>query len=384
MAPLGPRLFQFTDTSTPAPTSWAWDFNGDQVVDSTLQNPTWNFGASCGTNVVSMAVHRLCKGPFTATQSVTLSPNTFTTLLSGGTGLSGVGSGNTFDINVTNPSGVTICSLEVTPYMATPVVGTPMTCTIWVTDAPGGYLANHTNAAVWRQVATGTGTYAGGTLGAPIPVAMALSNPIYVPFGTFGMAVHITAGTGIAYTSLTTQTSYVGPDFTIVAGNGKSAPFNATANNPRAFNGRFHYSTTTSGGLAGYGFFGAGCPGTLGIPHVLNTTQPTIGGTLSTSLDNLQFAIAVMVLGVSNTLSGGAIPLPLDLTFLGAPGCSLRVSLDATDTVVGAGTTATWSFNIPNNPALLGVQLYNQAASLDSTNAFGFVMSDAYAWLVGN
>jgi hypothetical protein len=90
-----------------------------------------------------------------------------------------------------------------------------------------------------------------------------------------------------------------------------------------------------------------------------------------------------MVVGLSNTLSGGVIPLPLDLGVLGAPGCPLRVSLDVTDTVVGAGTTGNWNFNIPNNPVLVGFQLYNQAASLDSVNAFGFVMSDAYAWMVG-
>ena len=34
-----PNVFQFTDTTTPTPTAWAWDFNGDNIVDSTLQNP---------------------------------------------------------------------------------------------------------------------------------------------------------------------------------------------------------------------------------------------------------------------------------------------------------------------------------------------------------
>lgn len=33
----------FTDTSTGSPTGWAWDFNNDTVVDSTLQNPTYTF-----------------------------------------------------------------------------------------------------------------------------------------------------------------------------------------------------------------------------------------------------------------------------------------------------------------------------------------------------
>jgi PKD repeat protein len=41
-----PYTVHFTDTthggSTPYK-SWAWDFNGDGITDSTLQNPTWNF-----------------------------------------------------------------------------------------------------------------------------------------------------------------------------------------------------------------------------------------------------------------------------------------------------------------------------------------------------
>lgn len=382
VAPISGSTFQFTDTSTPTPTSWAWDFDGDLVTDSTAQNPTWTFGSSCGAQTVQLTVSRLCKGPYTTTQTALLSPNTFTTLLSGGTGLAAVGSGNTFDIQVTNPAGIAICSLEVTPYMSTPVLGTPLTCTVWITANAGGYLANHTNAAVWRQVATGTGTYAGGTLAAPVPVLMSLSNRIYVPFGNYAMAVHMTAGSGIAYTIVAAPSLYPGPDFNIVTGNAKSAPFNAAANAGRAWNGRIHYSTPTSGGLAGYGFFGAGCAGTLGISHALNSTQPVVGGTLSTTVDNLEFGVAVMVLGLSNTVFG-AIPLPLDLTGLGAPGCPLRVSLDATVAVVG-GPSAPWNFSIPNVATLLGMQLYNQAAPLSSINAFGFVVSDAYAWVIGS
>ncbi len=378
-----PNVIQFTDTSTPTPTSWAWDFNGDNVVDSTAQNPIWLAPSPCSPSQVSLTVNRLCKGPFTTSQALVLSPSTLQTPFVGGNGLSGVTTGNTFDIQVTNPQGITICALSLAPYMTTPVVGTPLACTVWVTDAAGGFAANHTNAAVWRQVATGSGTFLGGVFTAPVPTPMVLSNPIYLPAGTFGMAVHMTAGSGLAYTTLTGNVTYTGPDFSITCGNGKSAPFNATANANRGFNGRIHYSTAGPVGLAGYGFFGAGCAGTLGIPRVQNTSLPTIGGTLNTTLTNLQAGVAVMVVGVSNTVTGGVLPLPLDLAAFGAPGCRLRVSLDVTDTVIGAGNTANWSFGVPNNPAFIGFQLFNQAASLDTTNAFGFVMSDAYAWMVG-
>jgi len=44
---------QFTDTSTGSPTSRAWDFNGDGVTDSTVQNPIVTYGTA-GTYTVSL------------------------------------------------------------------------------------------------------------------------------------------------------------------------------------------------------------------------------------------------------------------------------------------------------------------------------------------
>ncbi|MHC4812570.1 MAG: hypothetical protein ACYTFN_05700 [Planctomycetota bacterium] len=42
----GPLKVQFTDTtysSSPPVKTWAWDFNGDSKIDSTVQNPTWTY-----------------------------------------------------------------------------------------------------------------------------------------------------------------------------------------------------------------------------------------------------------------------------------------------------------------------------------------------------
>jgi hypothetical protein len=66
------------------------------------------------------------------------------------------------------------------------------------------------------------------------------------------------------------------------------------------------------------------------------------------------------------------------------PGCPLRVSFEATLTMVGPGTSASLSFGVPSTPALVGTQLYTQALSLDpALNAFGFGLSDAAVLLVG-
>jgi predicted outer membrane repeat protein len=44
---------QFTDTSINVPSSWTWDFDGDGVIDSTSQNPTWIYTTD-GTYTVTL------------------------------------------------------------------------------------------------------------------------------------------------------------------------------------------------------------------------------------------------------------------------------------------------------------------------------------------
>ena len=50
-----PLAVQFTDQSLGNPTNWAWDFDGDLVVDSTLQNPTHTY-TSAGSYTVTLTV----------------------------------------------------------------------------------------------------------------------------------------------------------------------------------------------------------------------------------------------------------------------------------------------------------------------------------------
>ena len=83
------------------------------------------------------------------------------------------------------------------------------------------------------------------------------------------------------------------------------------------------------------------------------------------------------MLGFSNTASSIG-PLPVQLTPFGAPGCSARVSLDATSFLVGSGGVATYNFTVPNNQAFIGMQIFTQALALDAgINAMGAVTSDA-------
>nr|WP_319372975.1 leucine-rich repeat protein [uncultured Methanobacterium sp.] len=46
-----PLTVQFNDTSSNNPTGWAWDFDNDGIVDSTLQNPTWTYNTASNYTV---------------------------------------------------------------------------------------------------------------------------------------------------------------------------------------------------------------------------------------------------------------------------------------------------------------------------------------------
>jgi hypothetical protein len=232
-------------------------------------------------------------------------------------------------------------------------------------------------------VATASGT---SNATANQPSTATFATPLHVPQGSYGVALRYT---GINPRYVSGASTVANGDLSLTLGSAAQTtlgPFqgpSATVNTPRTWSGTIYYGTNNITGLAGYGFTGQGCPGSLGFVTMNASTLPQLGGTLQTTLTNLQNDLAVVILGLSNS-TWGVTPLPLDLGFLGAPGCKLRVSVDVTLTVVGAGGTGSFSFPIPANPALNGFVVHNQAASFDTVNPFGFALSHAYGWTVGN
>ena len=139
------------------------------------------------------------------------------------------------------------------------------------------------------------------------------------------------------------------------------------------------------GSLAHVRPYGAGCAGTLGTPQFATqvTALPVVGQVLVANVDNLPLGLAVVGLGASDTVSGG-LPLPLDLTPLGMPGCNLLADPLVTDLVAGAGPSLLWGLAIPPQSALVGLRLYGQAFSLDlPANSFGFTASNGARFKVG-
>jgi PKD repeat protein len=371
---LAPLTVQFTDTSDMPATSWDWDLDGDSITDSTLQNPAWVYASASPVNV-TLKVTRLCSPISQVTKSV-IPVQQLTTNLAVN---NGVGTPATlyFNLNVLNPRGVNITSFDT----ITQTISTPFTADVFL--RPGTYQTFELNPAGWTQVGTASGVTPAV---ANTPANSAFPLALHIPFGSYGVAIRY-VGAYPRYVTQPALTTWSNGDLSLTAGAASlstAGPFTGTnLNSPRSWAGTIYYGTNNVTQLAGYGFFGPGCPGSVGQSHLVNTTHPQLGGVLSVNVSNMQFAVGLMILGLSNTISGFG-PLPVDLTALGMPGCPLRVSLDATDAVIGAGTSATWNFAIPNSAPLIGMLLYNQCANFDTINPFGMVLSDASGWVLGN
>lgn len=144
----------------------------------------------------------------------------------------------------------------------------------------------------------------------------------------------------------------------------------------------WHYGPAAHGAT-----FGAGCPGSLGVPSLaLNGGQtPQFGRPCRFDLGNLPHNAALLAAGLSDTAAGPLqIPLPLSLSFVGMPGCDLLVDPAHQELVIGSGNAASYALPIPNAPALTGVQLYLQAFVLDaSANALGMTVSNGVRLTIG-
>jgi PKD repeat protein len=372
-----PNIFQFTDTTTPAATAWAWDFDNDGITDSTAQNPVAAMSL-CAAATVRLDATRNCRTA-TTTQTFFVAANTLGTPFAGGNGLSS-NAVVFFDVNVANPTGINICAMD--HNTSTTAVGTPFSVDLYVT--PGTYVGNDNNIAPWRLVATGNGIAQGDG----VPSSAAFNQPVYLPTGTFGLALHYRTS-AVRYTGTTNggpPTIVSNSDMTLTLGAVRSTLFNnGSFFSIRTWNGNIHYDTCTTGGSAGYGFFGPGCPTSQSLISSQSVvTPPRLGSTLSVDLGNLPLNAGIQILGFSNTMSAFG-PLPLDTTPFGAPGCFGRVSVDATVFLLGSGGTANWSLTIPATPSLACLQFYTQCLVIDPTaNTLGAVLGDAYAGVIGS
>ncbi|MBL8723155.1 MAG: S8 family serine peptidase [Planctomycetes bacterium] len=96
-------------------------------------------------------------------------------------------------------------------------------------------------------------------------------------------------------------------------------------------------------------------------------------------------ALAFLLLGLEDRNWQGQ-PLPRDLGFLGAPGCTVLTSTNSSELqLCGAAGTSSRSLLLPADPTLLQVSVFHQAAVLDpAANALGVTLSGGIQGVLGN
>ena len=362
----------FTDTSVGA-TGWQWDFDGDGVTDSVVQNPTWTPGA--GSYDVALTVTNGCRTA-TVRRRIDAVTGNWQAAYNGTNGSATKQSVSFIDLDITSTSAIVVTALDV---CTTTHLGNNVPVRVWLCD--GTAVGKQTNASLWREAANGSGISVGSNAGTRI----VLDRPILLlPGRTYGVGIQMLdahnyyVSPGIASTTT--------PDF-VINYRGISittTPFTLTPVT-RQFLGALYYTKVNSWPVGAISPMALGCSGSLGVPSLkpVGTTRPKLGTQFDVELGNMPFGLGVMILGLSNQV-GPFGPLPLDLAFLGMPGCPLLVSPDITSTILGVGTAGVYSLSFPAIPANAGFQFYLQGLSIDpAANAFGAAMSDAVALVTG-
>ncbi len=363
---------QFTDTSVGA-SGWLWDFDDDGVVDSTLQNPSFTFGA--GSYNVQLTVTNGC-GIASKTMRIDAVTDTWSLPYNASTNLIAKQALAFFDLGITANDALILTGLDVNTIVH---IGQPCPVKVWLTDSTAAGKQN--NQALWREVASGNGISAAGNA----PTRIELDRPILLlPGRSYGMAVHYLDAQAHYVNPLVPVTS--GPDFvfTPIGVTTATNPFSLT-NTTRQFVGGFHYTKASAWPVGSITTFAQGCAGTLGVPTLqpAGTSRPKLGTTFTVDLDNTALGGAFVLFGFSNQFSGFG-QLPLDLGFFGAPGCSAFVSADTSTFAFSGQPLVQVVASLPNAPALAGIRYYMQALSVDPTvNALGGVMSDALVLCTG-
>lgn len=130
--------------------------------------------------------------------------------------------------------------------------------------------------------------------------------------------------------------------------------------------------------------YGTGC----GTPAVefSPTANPIIGETAGALVSGAPTSFGGVSLGFSDTHLGALPSLPLDLAFIGMPGCELLQSNDISGLSVTPLTASTMRFEsaIPNSSSLLGAHVFVQAYCLaPGENQLQMVLSNGIDWLIG-
>lgn len=133
--------------------------------------------------------------------------------------------------------------------------------------------------------------------------------------------------------------------------------------------------------------FGSGCPGSNGTPTLDACMQSStaLGHRLCVTLGNLPPAVG----DPAFVMIAARTPVPVDLSVLGMPGCTLEIQPFLSEPARKSGTTATWNLPITNDPSQVGFTLHLQGFVVDRPfgsswpNALGATVTNAATGVVG-
>ena len=365
---LAPFKVSFTDKSTGPVAVRTWDFDGDGKVDSTAPNPTFTYTKDGTFDVKLTAIGPCNQDSVTKKGLVTIGEACLTTLFADNNGGSS-GWGVAFDVDVKNPNGLKITSMDVNSSAA---VNSTVAIDVYIT--PNTYVGNDTNAAVWTKVATGSGP--GKGRGVPTPINI---SDFFLAQGKYGMWIQYVSGSP-AYTNGTaTNTFYSNADLALTLGLSRSGFFGGTSVfSPRIWNGRICYMGKDKAASGAYGF---GCLGTNSkMPRLSLSADPVIGTTV-----NLNVADMVNVPTGQGLLFIGFKRVQTDLAFIGMPKCALFNDALVTLGFVNLNGSASFPGPIPTSSAVVGAQVFVQAANADKgANALGVAATPGLAIRIGN
>jgi hypothetical protein len=125
--------------------------------------------------------------------------------------------------------------------------------------------------------------------------------------------------------------------------------------------------------------------GAGGVPELYGTLSPLSGADTTTVLSGGRRSAAVALALGGSDQQWGVLPLPLDLSSLGAAGCKLLAAPDIVSGLVldsvGYGEAR---LRIPSNPAFVGTSLYQQGLVQDPpANALGLALTNGLHYRVG-
>ncbi len=304
-----------------------------------------------------------------------------------------------FDVAVQTAAGANVWGLDTATTSG--ALFTSVDVEVYITH--GSHVGKVGDADAWVKVGQGTRPFGAGSAASPAFRRVELDRAFFLPPGNYGMAVfHRASGVFSGQSTMACTASAVAgagqPGEVVIhpSGVGKATSY-GTLSSPGLFpanlqtalwNGRLCYDDNCEGRAAS-GAYSAGCENSnQAIPllaAMTSTPTPVIGATYRLAMQSRMstYVPGALQLGFSSQAFGG-VPLPLDLAFIGAPGCALAASVDIAYGYVLSPAATIANIPIPNVVSFVGFQFYGQIAVADpAANVYGVVYSNGFASRVG-